>query len=37
METIIVYPETKEQRAALKALMKAFKVDFKIVKSTDGY
>jgi hypothetical protein len=34
METLIVQPKNKEQLAALKAFMKALKVDFKIEKST---
>ncbi len=33
METVIAQPTTKEQLNALKAFMKALKVDFKIEKS----
>jgi hypothetical protein len=33
METLIVQPKTKEQLTALKAIMKALKVDFKTEKS----
>ena len=29
METLIIYPKTKEQLAALKAVIKALKIDFK--------
>jgi hypothetical protein len=29
METLIVYPKTKEQLVALKTFMKALKIDFK--------
>jgi hypothetical protein len=29
METLIVYPKTKEQLAALKAVIKALKIDFR--------
>ena len=32
METLIVQPKDKEQLAALKAIMKALKVDFKTKK-----
>jgi hypothetical protein len=35
METLIVQPKNKEQLTALKAIMKALKVDFKTEKSTD--
>ena len=35
METLIVQPKTKEQLAALKAIMKALKVDFKTEKKMD--
>jgi len=35
METLIVQPKNKEQLAALKAIMKALKVDFKSEKSTE--
>jgi len=38
MEILIVQPKTKEQLTALKAIMKALKVDFQTEKSTkDGY
>ncbi|MDB5132225.1 MAG: hypothetical protein JWR02_1974 [Mucilaginibacter sp.] len=33
METLIVQPKNKEQLIALKAIMKALKVDFKTEKS----
>lgn len=33
METLIVQPKNKEQLTALKAIMKALKVDFKTEKS----
>lgn len=33
METLIVHPKTKEQLAALKAFIKALKIDFKSEKS----
>jgi hypothetical protein len=32
METLIVQPKNKEQLAALKAVMKALKIDFKTEK-----
>lgn len=35
METIIVNPKNEEQLTALRAFMKALKVDFKIKKSTE--
>lgn len=35
METLIVCPKNKEQLAALKAVMKALKIDFKIEKKMD--
>jgi hypothetical protein len=35
METLIVLPKDKEQLAALKAIMKALKVDFKTEKNND--
>ena len=35
METLIVQPKSKEQLTALKAIMKALKVDFKTEKSTE--
>jgi hypothetical protein len=35
METLIVQPKNKEQLTALKAIMKALKVDFKTEKSAD--
>jgi len=34
METLIVQPKNKEQLTALKAIMKALKIDFKTEKST---
>ena len=33
METLITHPKNKEQLAALKAVMKALKVDFRTEKS----
>jgi hypothetical protein len=36
METLIVHPRNKEQLAALKAFMKALKVDFTTTKSTES-
>ncbi|MES2276302.1 MAG: DUF2683 family protein [Bacteroidota bacterium] len=33
METLIVQPKTKEQLTALKAFIKALKIDFKTEKS----
>lgn len=33
METLIAHPKNKEQLAALKAVMKALKVDFETEKS----
>ncbi len=36
METLIVQPKSKEQLTALKAIMKALKVDFITGKSEDG-
>ncbi|UEG54478.1 hypothetical protein LLH06_05815 [Mucilaginibacter daejeonensis] len=35
METLIVQPKTKEQLAALKAVIKALKIDFR--SERDGY
>jgi len=35
METLIVQPKNKEQLTALKAIMKALKVDFKTEKGVD--
>ncbi len=35
METLIAHPTTKEQLNALKVLMKAMKIDFKVSK--DNY
>lgn len=35
MDTLIVQPKSKEQLAALKAVMKALKIDFKTEKDTD--
>jgi len=37
METLIVQPKSKEQLTALKAIMKALKVDFKTEKGTSTY
>lgn len=34
METLIVQPKTKEQLTALKAVIKALKIDFKSEKSS---
>jgi len=34
METLIVQPKTKEQLTALKAVIKALKIDFKTEKNT---
>ena len=34
METLVVQPKNKEQLVALKAIMKALKVDFSTDKST---
>jgi hypothetical protein len=36
METLIVQPRSKEQLTALKAIMKALKIDFKTEKSTNS-
>jgi len=36
METLIVQPKNKEQLAALKAIMKALKVEFKAEKNTSN-
>jgi hypothetical protein len=36
METLIVQPKSKEQLTALKAIMKALKVDFITGKSEDS-
>ncbi len=33
METLIVQPKTKEQLTALKAFIKAMKIDFKLEKA----
>jgi hypothetical protein len=33
METLIVYPKTKQQSTALKAFMKALKIPFEVSKS----
>lgn len=35
METLIVQPKSKEQLTALKAIMKALKIDFKTEKRMD--
>jgi hypothetical protein len=35
METLIVQPKNKEQLTALKAIMKALKVDFKTEKNSE--
>lgn len=37
METLIVQPKDKEQLAALKAIMKALKIDYKTEKSGESY
>jgi hypothetical protein len=38
METLIVQPKNKEQLTALKAIMKALKVDFRTEKASEkGY
>jgi len=37
METLIVQPKNKEQLAALKAIMKALKVDFKRRKQKSNH
>ncbi|MGF7074244.1 DUF2683 family protein [Mucilaginibacter sp. R-33] len=37
METLIVLPKDKEQLAALKAIMKALKVDYKTEKGEKAY
>jgi len=37
METLIVLPKDKEQLAALKAIMKALKVDYKTEKGEKTY
>ena len=34
METLIVHPDNKEQLAAMKTIMKAFKISFEVRKST---
>ncbi len=34
METLIIHPKNKEQLAALKAFVKALKIDFTTEKST---
>jgi len=36
METLIVHPRSKEQLTALKAIMKALKVDFTTEKSGES-
>jgi|HubBroStandDraft_6_1064221.scaffolds.fasta_scaffold4011480_2 hypothetical protein len=36
METLIVKPKSKEQLTALKAIMKALKVDFKAEKNAES-
>ena len=36
METLIVHPRNKEQLTALKAIMKALKVDFETEKSIES-
>ena len=35
METLIVHPKDKKQLTALKAIMKALKVDFRTEKGTE--
>lgn len=37
METLIVQPKDKEQLAALKAVMKALKIDYKTEKHSKTY
>jgi hypothetical protein len=37
METLIVQPKDKEQLAALKAVMKALKIDYKTEKDSKTY
>jgi len=37
METLIVQPKDKEQLAALKAVMKALKIDYKTEKGENTY
>ena len=32
METLTIYPKNKEQLTAVKAVLKALKIDFKLVK-----
>ncbi len=34
METLIVHPDNKKQLAALKTIMKAFKISFEVKKSS---
>jgi len=34
METLTIYPKNKEQLTAVKAVLKALKIDFKLVKDT---
>ena len=33
MKSLIIYPKTKEQLSALKAIVKPLKIDFEIIKS----
>jgi len=35
METLIMHPKNKEQLTALKAIAKAFKIDYKTAKLSD--
>lgn len=37
METLIVQPKDKEQLAALKAVMKVLKIDYKTEKDSKAY
>ncbi|WPV00021.1 hypothetical protein SNE26_28835 [Mucilaginibacter sp. cycad4] len=37
METLIIQPKDKEQLAALKAVMKALKIDYKTEKDSKNY
>ncbi len=37
METLIVQPKDKQQLAALKAVMKALKIDYKTEKNSKTY
>jgi len=37
METLVAHPTTKEQMNAIKAFMKALKIDFKVEKDSHKY